>query len=255
MGKQQPQIPGPPPGLLDQLKFRVKRLLEDTAFPAIEPTLFLVDDEIRPFWLDERHDLVGTGDEACPTISNGVFIVHSHEVPEAECEVVFGTYNHVWQRENPTAPEENWVQLPPDDVAGSVLFNMRKAKNQPYIIQTDYNVPTISAAPQDRLRPALAGSTFLATNGPQLFSIGMTNQLQTFLLPASSKFQVTFQVMPQLDGAGALPNPWHVPTYPDTSNNRIDGAGAAAFGVRMPQRLYNVLKKSREVGLLGAEAS
>ena len=224
-------------------------------YPTVDALSFLIDDEIRPFFLDERHDLADTN---APKISTGIFVVHDHEVPKDTAEVILGVLGHCWRRDNPTTAEENLVWLDPDTYAGAVLFNWTKANNQPFLVETNYNLPSLSSAPNDKDRQRLAGSTFLssasARSGAFVVDGGLKDPLKGTYLPAGSRFRVTFRLAP-ISAANPPAAPWVLGANPEPdTNNRIDCAGAAVFGVRMPQRLYEHLRIARRNGLLGPEA-
>lgn len=219
-------------------------------FPAIDPLAFLVDDEIRPFEIDIRHDLTGTGAQACPTIATGQFIVHEHRVPENTAEVIMGVFPHLWARNGIATPSESVVQLTPIQVAGSVLFTLQKDGNQPYIIENNYNKPSTAAAPNDTDREVLSGSTWLPVDAPVINNISMQNPLKTIFLAPGSIFRVVFSLTPDAI-LTPIPNPWQI----GAGTYRIDFAGALVSGVRLPRTVYDQLKVARRAGQLGPEAS
>jgi hypothetical protein len=220
-------------------------------YPAIDPLAFLVDDEIRPFQIDIRHDLTGTGAQACPTLSNGLFIVHDHVVPDNTAEVIMGVFPHVWERTNVGLVTASVKLLDFRDVAGWVLFDSTKDNNQPFLVQNNYNKPTIAAAPNDLDRDTERGSTFLSDDAPIIENIGMRNPLSTIYLPAKSLFRVLFSLTPAAPPPNNIPNPYQIGVGP----KRIDFAGALVFGLRMPQQTYDQLKIARRNGQLGPEGS
>ncbi len=220
-------------------------------FPSVDPMKFLVDDEIRAFIIDKRHDLASPD---APILSTGLFIVHEHVVPDNTAEVIHGVFPHCWRRDNPTTADETVVLLTPEQVAGWVIFNQTKNNNQPYLVEIDYNSPTLSTAPNDLDRQSVGGSTFLPEDAPRTMDNAMQNSLKTFYLPAKSVFRVTFRLTPVASNS-PVPNPWVLGANPEPDvNNRIDFAGAMVYGVRMPQRMYDQLKIARRTGKLGAEA-
>lgn len=234
-------------------------------FPAVDPMHFLADEEIRPFRIDHRHDLTGTGRQACPTVSSGVFIVHEHVVPKDQCEVIHGYFGHCWERTEPDTATESCALIDPMRTAGFVLFTPSKNNNDYGItIEYDYNAPTIENTPNDRDRRTLSGDTFLSADAPALASMHMRSPLGTIYLPGGTRFRVLFQLAPLAQTVTApagseetpIPNPFTIGANPvaGTPNNRIDFAGALVYGVRMPQRLYGTLLQARRAGLLGPEA-
>ncbi len=223
-------------------------------YPAVDPLGFLVDDEIRPFEIDIRNDLTGTGAQACPIKSTGVFIVHEHTVPANTAEVIHDVFPHCWRRTNPGAADESAALIPFALVAGWVLFDSAKANNQPFLVENDYNIPTVAATPNNTNRQKTRGTTFLADNAPIMNNVGMRNPLHTIYLPAGSVFQVLFRLVP-LTAAAVVPNPFTIGVNAIGAGNRIDFAGARVSGVRMPQQMYADLKIARRKGELGPEGS
>jgi hypothetical protein len=220
-------------------------------YPAIDPLAFLVDDEIRPFNIDIRHDLTGVGAQACPILSTGVFIVHEHVVPDNTSEIVMNVFPHVWERTDVGLGTESVALLDYKDIAGFVLFDSTKDNNQPFLVENNYNKATIAASPNDRDRDTQRGTTFLADNSPVLEHFGMVDPQRTIHLPAKSIFRVIFRLAPMAPAATAVPNPYQI----GTGAKRIDFAGALVSGLRMPQQVYDGLKAARRKGLLGPEAS
>jgi hypothetical protein len=220
-------------------------------YPAVDPLGFLVDDEIRPFIIDIRHDLTGTGAQAAPIQSTGVFIVHEHVVPEDVAEIVMGVFPHCWARTNVgavVAPLESVHLLDFNAIAGFVLFDNSKNNNQPFLVSNDYNKATVATFPNDRDRDVKGGTTFIDNDAPVLENIGMRNPYTTTYLPAGSTFRVLFQLAPMAPVNG-VPNPYQI----GTGTNRIDFAGALVFGLRMPQQKYNQLLIARRMGGLGQD--
>ncbi len=233
--------------------------------PATDPMAFLVDDEIREFKIDRRWDLTGTGLQKTPTISNGVFIIHEHQVPADTGEVVSNVFPHCWVRTNigaapDSTPAESVRFMLPEEVEGFVLFDMSKDSNQPYLVETEYNPPNIAANPNNTARKKIRGTTWLAKDQPLMENVGMRNPLSMIYLPPNSIFRVTLQLLPVLPyvaavGAvparGGIPNPLLIGAGGDDTSKRIDFAGACVTGVRMPAQTYNRLKALRMAGLLG----
>lgn len=236
-------------------------------YPAIDPLAFLVDDEIRPFIIDKRQDLTGTGTQACPTLSSGIFIVHEHIVPNKTAEIVMGVFPHCWVRTNVGAnidspPAESVELLSPMATAGFVLFDATKNNNQPFIVENDYNIPTVAAFPNNTARQVLRGNTFGAADALAYSALGMQNPLTTIYLPGGSIFRIIFRLVPELATANpstaaapGLPNPFVIGAGGEPSSKRIDFAGALVYGVRMPQEMYGHLRNARRLGQLGPEAS
>ncbi len=222
-------------------------------YPLIDPLAFLVDEEIRPFIRDERHDLTGTGAQACPTLANNVFIIHEHVVPEGTAEIIHNVSPHLWRRSNPTAADESVEIIPPSEYAGFVLFDVRKGDNQPYIVEFDYNAPHASATPNDRNRIVQRGMTFASSDIPMMQNIGMRNPLSTIYAPARTTVRILFTLAP-LAAVGGIPNPWVIGDAVSTEN-RIDFAGALVTGIRLPQSTYEKLIVARRKGQLGPEGS
>lgn len=236
--------------------------------PAVDPLHFLVDEEIRPFRIDQRHDLTGTAGtrQACPRVSTNVFIVHEHEVPKNQCEVVHGYFGHCWERTNPGTPDESVHLIPPADLAGFVLFTPSKNANDfGMTVEVDYNKPTIAATPNDTDRQSLAGDAFVSADAPMLANMQMRSPLTTVYLPAGSTFRVLFRLAPTAatktlpvgEEETPIPNTYVIgnPAAGLDPVKRIDFAGALVYGVRMPQGLYGNLLKARRAGLLGPEAA
>jgi hypothetical protein len=223
-------------------------------YPAVDPLGFLVDDEIRPFEIDKRQDLTGTGAQACPIQATGLFIVHEHKVPENTAEVIHDVFPHVWRRTNPGAADESVAMIPAIELAGFVLFDSTKANNQPFLVENDYNVPTVAATPNNLNREVVRGTTFLADDAPIMNNVGMRNPLRTIYLPAGSIFRVIFRLVP-LTATAAIPNPFTIGANPVVGGKRLDFAGARVSGVRMPQQMYEDLKIARRKGELGPEGS
>lgn len=248
-----------------KLRSLVGRLL-GIPFPAVDPMHFLVDEEIRPFYIDHRHDLTGTGRQACPIVSTGIFIVHEHVVPKDQCEVIHGYFGHCWERTNPGSGDESVQLIDPARVAGFVLFTPSKNSNDFGItMEYDYNAPTIATTPNDRDRRQLTGDTFLSADQPALASMHMRSPLGCIYLPGGTRFRVLFQLAPTAQTktlpAGEeetpIPNTFSIGTPAAALDppNRIDFAGAKVYGVRMPQRLYGTLLQARRSGFLGPEAA
>jgi hypothetical protein len=215
---------------------------------------FVVDEQIRPFDEDIRHDLTGTGAQACPILSTGLFIVHEHTVPKGTAEIVTGIFPHCWARTNPGSPQESIALLAAIDVAGWVLFDTSKANNQPFPVSNNYNQGAALATANDRARDVVRGTTFLANDGPLLSATNMQNPLRMIYLPAESVFRVLFRLAPVLTVAeGGVPNPFVIGAA-GVAGKRIDFAGALVTGVRMPQELYESLVRARRDGMLGPEA-
>lgn len=223
-------------------------------YPAVDPLGFLVDDEIRPFEIDKRQDLTGAGAQACPIESSGIFIVHEHVVPANTAEVIHDVFPHCWARTNAGSANESVTLIPFMQVAGFVLFDSSKANNQPFLVENDYNIPTIAATPNNTNRQNVRGTTFLSDDSPVMNNIGMRNPLHTIYLPANSVFRVLFRLVP-LSAAAVIPNPFVIGTPVLAGGKRIDFAGARVSGVRMPQQMYNDLKIARRKGELGPEGS
>ncbi len=222
-------------------------------YPAIDPLAFLVDQEIRKFDLDKRHDLTGTGRQACPQLSTGVFIVHEHTVPADTCEVIMNVSPHCWARTDVGLGTSSIELIDYRLLAGWVLFDSSKDNNQPTLVENDYNIPTVNTAPNDRDRQSLRGTTWLPADPQAISNTGMRTPLATVLLPANSKFRVIFQLMPVPDTDGVL-NPFKIPTEAaPVPPKRIDFAGAKVCGVRMPMQTYNMLHKARREGHLGQD--
>lgn len=222
----------------------------DFKYPSLDPLAFLVDDEIRPFDIDTRQDLTGTGDQACPTVANGIFIVHEHKVPDATAEVVLDVYPHAWLRTNPGTPQESARRLTRAEIEGFALFDATKDQNQPFIVENDYNLPTIAGAGNNTNRQKLRGSTFISEDSPMMANISMRNPLRAIYLPPGSTFRVLFRLMPT-PATSPLPNTMLI----GSGSNRVDFAGARVTGVRMPVSVYDKLKTARRMGLLGPEGS
>jgi hypothetical protein len=235
-------------------------------FPSIDPLRFLVDEQIRPFYRDERHDLTASN---APILSTGVYIVHSHQVPKDTVEVVMGVLPHVWARSNPGTANETVAlinevdSLPPAAPATSILqgtaqgwflWTMLKGGAQPFTVETNYNAPQTQAGASDAQRFVQRGSTW-ATNDRIIGStVGFGNPLSTVLVPAGQKFEVTFQLAPR-SPTNPIPNPYQIPSPAVPAPAlRIDFAGALVFGVTMPQQYYDKLVNARRQGRLGPEA-
>ncbi len=174
--------------------------------PAVDPMHFLVDEEIRPFRIDKRHDLTGTINtrQAAPRVSTNVFIVHEHEVPAKQCEVIHGYFGHCWERTNPGTADESVAMIDPLKLAGFVLFTPSKNANDFGItVETDYNKPTTIATPNDTDRQVLSGDTLLSADAPMLANMQMRSPLTTVYLPAGAKFRVLFQLAPAASTSAA----------------------------------------------------
>ena len=228
--------------------------------PATDPMAFLVDDEIRPFDIDKRQDLLGTGTQACPIVSTGVFIVHEHDVPDNTAEVILNVFPHVWRRTNVGLPDEGAALIDPVLVAGFVLFDNTRDNNQPYLVEHDYNIATVAGTPNNLNRSRGRGITLISSDQPLLRAAGMKNALSPIYLPPKSKFRVLFQLVastPTVAGppiTGGIPNPFVIGANSANPDYRIDFAGAQVSGVRMPVQTYEQLKLARRKGQLGAEA-
>lgn len=229
-------------------------------YPAVDPMLFLVDDEIKEFEDDQRYDLLGTGRNAVEQLSTGVFVVHTHVVPKDTCEVILNVFPHCWARTNPGTASESWTLLDPMLVAGFVLFDCTKVNTQPLQVSHSYNVPTVEVSPNNVLRTDEKGTSFLSADNPMMRNIGLRNTLGAFYLPAKTIFRVTFRLAPLTASAAVppgigIPNPFTIgANAAPVGPKRIDGAGAYVSGLRMPQQLYDKLKKARQNGKLGSEA-
>lgn len=223
-------------------------------YPAIDPLAFLVDEEIRPFEDDQRQDLTGTGAQACPILSEGLFIVHQHTVPENTAEVILNVFPHVWARTNIGAPAESVVPLDPKVCAGFVLFDVTKDINQPYLVSHNYNSPTLAANPNNTDRQTVRGNTWLSADQPILMNVGMRNPLSTIYLPAKSVLRVIFRLAP-IASANPIPTTLVIGGAAAPADNRIDFAGALVSGLRMPQQTYEKLLIARRKGKLGPEGS
>jgi hypothetical protein len=141
------------------------------------------------------------------------------------------------------------------ELEGMVLFDVSKNSNQPFVVENNYNIPSIATTPNDKNRNVLRGSTLLSMDAPMMTNIGMRNPYRTFVAPADSVVRVLFRLAPQKTGpAGGgtgLPNPLLI----GSGTNRIDFAGAQVVGVRMPSELYQKLKIARRRGQLGPEGN
>ena len=228
--------------------------------PATDPMSFLVDDEIRPFDIDKRQDLTGTGTQACPIVSTGVYIVHEHEVPDNTAEVVLNVFPHAWRRTNVGLPDEGVAIIDPMLIAGFVLFDNARDNNQPYLVEHDYNIATVAGTPNNLNRSRGRGATLLSNDQPLMRAAGMKNALSPIYLPPKSKFRVLFQLVASIPAVagppitGGIPNPFVIGTNVVNVDYRIDFAGAYVSGVRMPVQTYDQLKTARRKGFLGAEA-
>ncbi len=223
-------------------------------YPAVDPLAFLVDEEIRPFEIDQRQDLTGSGVQACRLQSSGVFIVHEHTVPENTAEVIHDVFPHAWARTNVGSANESATVLTPAQVAGWMIFDSTKGNNQPFLVVNDYNIPTKYSNPNNTDRMAVRGTTLLAAEGPVLNNVGMRNPLHTIFLPAGTIFRVLFSLTP-LTATNVVPNPYTIGTNPVSGGKRVDFAGARVSGVRMPQQMYNDLRIARRKGQLGPEGN
>ncbi len=219
--------------------------------PTVDPLLFLSDDEIRPFSIDKRQDLTGTGSQACPQLAGGQYIVHEHDVPEGMAEVVLGVFPHVWQRTNVATANEGALVINPALLAGYVLFMYRRGNAQLAIEESDYNVPTIASAAQNNNRDLVAGTTFFSADPTLMGGVQYQNPLTSILLPSGSKFRVLFSLAEEAATSGIQP---YAIGGDATVTKRIDFAGAKVVGVRMPQQTFDILKTARRAGLLGPEA-
>ena len=232
--------------------------MKANAYPVVDAMRFLVDDEIRPFEIDQRFDLTGIGKQACPTIAQNVFVVHQHVVPENTAEVVMNVFGHCWERTNvPNSANESCAVIAPSRIQGFVLFDNSKSNNQPYIVEHDYNAPTINGKGNNTNRTTLRGSTWLSIDQPLLRNAGEYNTLTGIYLPPNSIFRVIFRLAPTVAAgtpAFGIPNPFKI-GGPAGTVNRIDFAGAMVSGVRMPTELYDKLKTARRKGQLGPEGS
>jgi hypothetical protein len=230
-------------------------------FPSIDPLRFLVDEQIRPFYRDERHDLTAAN---APILSTGVFIVHSHQVPKDTVEVVMGVLPHVWARSNPGTPSETVAlinevdSLPPPLPAtgilrgtaqGWFLWNTLKGGAPPFTTETNYNAPQTQAGASDAQRFVQRGLTWATSDRIIGSTVGFGNPLSTILVPAGQRFEVTFQLAPT-SPTNPVPNPYQI----GAGDLRIDFAGALVFGVTMPQQFYDKLVNARRQGKLGPEA-
>lgn len=224
-------------------------------FPLVDPMRFLVDEEVRPFYLDARQDLTAVG---VPVLSTGVFIVNQFEVPENEVYVVMGVTPHLWARTDPAdAVDESLVALP-SEIAnmgagqGWWLFNTLRAGQQPFVMQTNYNKPRVQASANNNDRFVSDGTTWLPSPGavPSYAQFGFGSPLTPIVCQPRVLFQVTFQMAPTAAAAVATPNPFQI----GAGTNRIDCAGAVVFGLSMPKPLYDRFTTARRQGLLGAEA-
>lgn len=224
-------------------------------YPAIDPLRFLVDDEIRPFDIDQRFDLTGTGAQACPVVSSGIFIVHQHVVPDNTAEVIQNVHPHCWRRTDVGTPDESVALLDPAQIQGFVLFDRSKDNNQPYLVEHNYNSPTTAANPNNTDRQTVRGDTWISNDEPLVRDAGMFNPLSGIYLPPKSIFRVLFRLAP-LASANGIPNPYYIPNQPPpATGKRIDFAGAKVSGVRMPVQTYDKLRVARRKGQLGPEAS
>jgi len=224
-------------------------------YPANNPLGYLVDDEVVSFDIDKRQDLTGTGAEAAPIVSTGLFIVHQHVVPDNTGEVVMNVFPHCWRRINVGLATETVQLIPPSELAGFVLFDNDKANNQPRLVEHDYNSPTIAATPNNRDREVVRGTTFLGLDQPSLRDFGMQNEYALIYLPPKTIFRVLFRLTPTA-GTAPIPNPFVIPPdVPAVATQRIDFAGAYVSGVRMPAQTYDKLKIARRIGQLGPEGS
>ena len=221
----------------------------DFPFPVNDPLSFLVDDEIRTFKIDQRQDLTGTGAQACPQLSTGQFVVHEHVVPDNTAEIVMGYFPHLWQRIGVATPGESVELLNYADFAGFVLFDSNKDNNQPVLVETNYNRPTLAANPANKDRFIARGTTFVSDDAPVFSSLGMMSPLTTVYLPAKSIYRIVFSLTP-VAAANPIPNPWAI----GSGQFRIDFAGAMVFGLRMPAQTYDKIRTARRNGLLGPEA-
>lgn len=218
-------------------------------FPSTDPLRFLVDEQIRPFYRDERHDVTTAN---APILSTGVFIVHSHQVPKDTVEVVMGVLPHLWARSNPGWPDESVALITETWQAtaqGWFLWNTLKGGAPPYTTETNYNVPQTQAGASDLNRFVQRGLTWAANDRLLSSMVDFQNPLTTILVPAGQKFEVTFQMAPTTPGT-LVPNPYQI----GAGANRIDFAGALVFGLTMPQQYYDKLVNARRQGKLGPEA-
>lgn len=221
------------------------------SLPANDPLRYLVDEQVRPFVRDQRHDVTDT---AAPKIATGQFVVHEHVVPADTVEVVMGVVPHVWQRTDVGDPQESVVLLPPIAVAGWVLFDVLKGGNQPYVSETNYNTALLAGSANDANRLVRRGSTFYPQDTHLAAQTGFTNPLSNILVPAKTKFQVIFSVTETSLAPPNIPSPWAIGSTAVDPSRRIDFAGAYVFGMTMPQTVYDEILRARRKGLLGPEA-
>jgi hypothetical protein len=168
--------------------------------------------------------------------------------------VIMGVFPHLWARTGVGQGDASVELLNPMDTAGFVLFDWNKANNQPDLVENDYNKATIFAAPNNTQRTKTRGKTWTSENQLVYQQNSMLNVLQTVHLPARSVFRVLFQLMPPA-ATNPIPNPYVIGTPGANQTLRIDFAGAMVHGVRMPSALYGKLKKARQAGQLGPEAT
>lgn len=231
-------------------------------FPALEPFRFLVDDEIRPFWDDQRQDLtalaavLAPGGQAVKEIGSGVFVVHEHTVPVNHAEIILGVLPHCWVRTDVDGAQESVRRMTPDEVAGWVLFSQSKTNNQPFDVKVNYNKALASASAKNNGNrvEGVAGQTFIPTDLQEVSQLFGVNQNGYTYLPAGSVFSVRFQLMPQ-QPANAAPvagdqygPPFQMQIGAGDPGWRIDFAGAAVFGLRLPQVRYEALLRARRIG-------
>jgi len=223
-------------------------------YPANDPLGYLVDAEVRAYEDDQRFDLTGTGAEATPIVSTGLFIVHQHTVPKDTTEIIMNVFPHCWRRTDVgDAALESVQQIPAAELAGFVLFDNSKDSNQPTIVSHNYNSPTVFANPNNRQRDTVRGTSFLGADQPAMRNFGMLNPYALIELPSESVFRVLFRLSP-VATANGIPNPFVIGD-PGAGTKRIDFAGAYVTALRMPSQTYAKLKIARRLGQLGPEGS
>jgi hypothetical protein len=199
----------------------------------------IADEQIIPFKHEDRHDITNPADGI--QISENRFVACQFTQPKGQVVVIKAIAPYLMFRANAGGANETLQFIPGSDANGFFAFEPLVNNQSPYVIRSNVNAPTTSAAALDTDRIRSPGTT-LIPDDPALLEYTPKDPFFKILVRGGKTFTLVCEILRDAT-ANPIPDPFEIGATAITANRRVDFAGALIYGVTMPEQLYNKLQK------------
>jgi len=192
---------------------------------------FVADSQVKPFYLDERHDL---GAANVPTRSAGEFILLDFTPQKNQVLIVKAMAFYVMERIAVGTGLESASIINSEDADGFFSFEPYVTDSSPALIKSNVNaMRNAGGALDDSDRVRVSGFTHVSEE-PQKDVFLPNDPVLNIQVPGDKRFTVIMRSL-RLGAVNPILNPFTI----SSGIKRVDFAGAVVFGYTMPEQLYN----------------